>query len=237
MTCLTIYDDSFFFSDFIRYHGNESDICTPLEHKSFMRNIKILEMYPYYMRIEKSLEDQYFDDIDMRLVRLYKSINPKMSKTEILDYLEERNAIIKKYESNPSPDENSVSIYEIARENRMDSLLQRLENMKMSTQKRIDSKKDEKPNPKQDKKQEEGKLKTKGYKTCKFFVDGDAFECPVCFEVPQVINGPINQCHFGHFVCQKCEKKLDICPVCKSSLICTRNLFLEKVLRAMQEQV
>ncbi|XP_078431377.1 E3 ubiquitin-protein ligase SINA-like 2 [Wolffia australiana] len=63
------------------------------------------------------------------------------------------------------------------------------------------------------------------------FVDLDAFECPVCFEL---MDSPIFQCQNGHVTCSSCFTKLSKCHTCSVPPSPTRCLALEKVVDSMK---
>ncbi|XP_069702474.1 probable E3 ubiquitin-protein ligase sinah [Periplaneta americana] len=51
-------------------------------------------------------------------------------------------------------------------------------------------------------------------------------ECPVCYEplIP-----PIHQCKNSHNVCEKCRKKMTVCPTCNEAYLNTRSVFVEHI--------
>ncbi|XP_072742491.1 uncharacterized protein [Anoplolepis gracilipes] len=54
----------------------------------------------------------------------------------------------------------------------------------------------------------------------------ELLQCPVCLDISQ---GHKVQCVNGHHICNPCRLKLQICPICKSSFIVTRNLVVEQL--------
>ena len=60
----------------------------------------------------------------------------------------------------------------------------------------------------------------------------DKLNCPVCFDLPrpgQIIYG----CRNGHHVCQKCQKSIAKCPMCRDTEIKCRQLMLEEVMKTI----
>ena len=58
-------------------------------------------------------------------------------------------------------------------------------------------------------------------------------ECPVCFNLPRP--GPIYGCRNGHHVCQKCQKSIKNCPICRDPDVKCRQIILEKMLKGIGE--
>ena len=56
-------------------------------------------------------------------------------------------------------------------------------------------------------------------------------ECPVCFNLPRP--GPIYGCRNGHHVCQKCQKSIKCCPICRDPDVKCRQIILEKMLKGI----
>ncbi|KMQ91655.1 e3 ubiquitin-protein ligase sinah, partial [Lasius niger] len=54
----------------------------------------------------------------------------------------------------------------------------------------------------------------------------ELLQCPVCLDTTQ---GTKVQCINGHHICNPCRVQLQICPICKSSFIDTRNLAVEQL--------
>lgn len=54
----------------------------------------------------------------------------------------------------------------------------------------------------------------------------ELLQCPVCLDTSQDIQV---QCINGHHICNQCRQQLQICPVCKSPFIATRNLVVEQL--------
>eukprot|EP00088_Acartia_fossae_P068665 TRINITY_DN8751_c0_g1_i3.p1 TRINITY_DN8751_c0_g1~~TRINITY_DN8751_c0_g1_i3.p1 ORF type:complete len:190 (-),score=6.35 TRINITY_DN8751_c0_g1_i3:177-746(-) len=56
--------------------------------------------------------------------------------------------------------------------------------------------------------------------------------CPVCYSG---ITDSVQQCQYGHVICQQCKGRLRRCPVCRTSIsFPIRNLTIEKVARLMR---
>ena len=53
--------------------------------------------------------------------------------------------------------------------------------------------------------------------------------CTACKEIPRITltNFKVIQCQYGHLMCQDCRPKLERCPVCRSTQIDNRSLFVE----------
>ena len=53
--------------------------------------------------------------------------------------------------------------------------------------------------------------------------------CTACREVPRITlkNFKVIQCNYGHLLCQDCRPKLTSCPICRSTQIDNRSLFVE----------
>ncbi|EFA02606.1 putative E3 ubiquitin-protein ligase sinah-like Protein [Tribolium castaneum] len=56
-----------------------------------------------------------------------------------------------------------------------------------------------------------------------------SLECPICFDI---MEAKILICDRGHSFCSCCHRRLKLCPFCGDSMIDTRNLLLEKVVKA-----
>ncbi|KAL6260640.1 hypothetical protein P5V15_008160 [Pogonomyrmex californicus] len=54
----------------------------------------------------------------------------------------------------------------------------------------------------------------------------ELLQCPVCLEASQ---GVKVQCTNGHHICNPCRTQLQMCPICKSSFLPTRNLAVEQI--------
>lgn len=54
----------------------------------------------------------------------------------------------------------------------------------------------------------------------------ELLQCPVCLDTTQ---GTKVQCVNGHHICNPCRIQLQICPICKSPFINTRNLAVEQL--------
>jgi len=60
----------------------------------------------------------------------------------------------------------------------------------------------------------------------------ELLQCPVCLDTTQGIKC---QCINGHHICFQCKNQLQICPVCKSNFITTRNLAVEQLTAKLQD--
>ncbi|XP_011863568.1 PREDICTED: uncharacterized protein LOC105559681 isoform X2 [Vollenhovia emeryi] len=60
----------------------------------------------------------------------------------------------------------------------------------------------------------------------------ELLQCPVCLEVSQ---GVKVQCLNGHHICNACRVQLQVCPICKSQFIGTRNLAVEQISAKLQD--
>jgi len=54
----------------------------------------------------------------------------------------------------------------------------------------------------------------------------EVLECPVCYEC---MEPPIRLCRNGHSICSKCRPRLNNCPICRRTILLTRNFALEAV--------
>lgn len=54
----------------------------------------------------------------------------------------------------------------------------------------------------------------------------EVLECPVCYEC---LEPPILLCRNGHSICSKCRPRLNNCPICRRTILLTRNFALEAV--------
>ena len=59
-------------------------------------------------------------------------------------------------------------------------------------------------------------------------------ECPVCFNLPRP--GPIYGCRNGHHVCQRCQKSIKNCPICRDPDVKCRQLMLEAMLKGISNR-
>lgn len=60
----------------------------------------------------------------------------------------------------------------------------------------------------------------------------ELLQCPVCLEASQ---GVKVQCTNGHHICNTCRVQLQMCPICKSSFMGTRNLAVEQMSAKLQD--
>ncbi|KYN00365.1 putative E3 ubiquitin-protein ligase sinah, partial [Cyphomyrmex costatus] len=60
----------------------------------------------------------------------------------------------------------------------------------------------------------------------------ELLQCPVCLEATQGIK---DQCVNGHHICNPCRVQLQVCPICKSAFIGTRNLAVEQISAKLQD--
>ncbi|XP_071638215.1 uncharacterized protein [Temnothorax longispinosus] len=60
----------------------------------------------------------------------------------------------------------------------------------------------------------------------------ELLQCPVCLEATQ---GVKVQCVNGHHICNPCRVQLQVCPICKSSFMGTRNLAVEQISAKLQD--
>ncbi|KYQ57659.1 putative E3 ubiquitin-protein ligase sinah, partial [Trachymyrmex zeteki] len=60
----------------------------------------------------------------------------------------------------------------------------------------------------------------------------ELLQCPVCLEATQ---GVKVQCVNGHHICNACRVQLQVCPICKSAFIGTRNLAVEQISAKLQD--
>lgn len=54
----------------------------------------------------------------------------------------------------------------------------------------------------------------------------EVLQCPVCYEC---MEPPIRLCKNGHSICSKCRPRLNNCPICRRTILLTRNFALEAV--------
>ncbi|XP_024878736.1 uncharacterized protein LOC112459066 [Temnothorax curvispinosus] len=60
----------------------------------------------------------------------------------------------------------------------------------------------------------------------------ELLQCPVCLEATQ---GVKVQCVNGHHICNPCRVQLQVCPICKSPFMGTRNLAVEQISAKLQD--
>lgn len=61
---------------------------------------------------------------------------------------------------------------------------------------------------------------------------GELINCPICFDVYE---GRILMCSAGHAVCEKCQRNLADCPICRCKYTGTRNYQLEQMVSKLKE--
>ena len=56
-------------------------------------------------------------------------------------------------------------------------------------------------------------------------------ECPVC---KQYMVPPIKLCTYGHNICSKCRRRVQVCPTCRAEFSGIRNMALENIVRRLE---